>query len=125
MAYRSPPVKEEEENAIKNEGAYAPYDETGKEHENARMVWLAFVGGTRETQQMLGDVVLTEQDIVEKKDFKDGCVFTTWSVDLHYPKEEYIGKYEEDNYAKQVQEGGIVEANAALNVPIADDDIPF
>ena len=45
-------------------------------------------------------------------------------------KKQYIGKYEEDNYAQQVQDKGIVGANKALNEKpegFADleSDIPF
>jgi hypothetical protein len=80
-------------------------------------VWLAYVGGTRETQQMLGDVILTEQDIVEKKGFKDGCVLTTWSVDLHYPKEEYIGKYEENPFISVAVHGRSVDRKVGYPIP--------
>lgn len=74
-------------NAIKNHGAYAARD-PGK-HAKARLDWMAYVGGTRETQQLLGDVVLTDDDIESKKSFPDGCVLTTWSIDLHVPHPAY------------------------------------
>ena len=80
-------------NAIKNKGAYDRYDETGNAHKNAKLTWMAYIGGPRETQQLLGDVILTEEDVVSKKPYPDGCVLTTWSVDLHYPKEQYAKKY--------------------------------
>ena len=70
-------------NAIKNHGAYAARDP--QQHKNARLDWLAYVGGTRETQQLLGDMVLSETEIDAKKEFPDGCVLTTWSIDLHVP----------------------------------------
>jgi hypothetical protein len=35
------------------------------------------------------DVILTEADIDEKKAFPDGCVLTTWSIDLHIPHPVY------------------------------------
>ena len=34
----------------------------------------------------MGDVVLTKEDLLQKRQFKDGCVPSTWSIDLHYPK---------------------------------------
>lgn len=74
-------------NAIKNHGAYAARDP--QQHQNARLDWLAYVGGTRETQQLIGDVVLSEEDIDGKKPFPDGCVLTTWSIDLHVPHPSY------------------------------------
>ena len=81
--------------AIKNRGAYA-----GKEsaaHRNARLSWLAYVGGTRETRQLLGDVVLTLEDIQQKREFPDGCVLSTWSIDLHFPDERWNGPYLKTN----------------------------
>jgi hypothetical protein len=75
-------------NAIKNHGIYAARDP--QQHKNARLDWLACVGGTRETQQLLGDVVLSDKEIDDKKPFPDGCVLTTWSIDLHVPQEKYL-----------------------------------
>jgi hypothetical protein len=75
--------------AIKNHGAYAKRDESGRNHETAALDWMAYVGGTRETQQLLGDVILNEEDIDSKREFPDGCVLTTWSIDLHIPHPEF------------------------------------
>ncbi len=63
------------------------------EHRNAILTWVAFIGGPRESRRLLGDVVLSQDDIVEKREFPDGCVPSTWSIDLHYPKEQYAEKY--------------------------------
>jgi hypothetical protein len=69
-------------NAMKNRGGKA-------EHEDAKLEWVAYIGGPRESVQVLGDVILTKEDIVGKKEFPDGAVPTTWDIDLHYPKEQY------------------------------------
>ena len=74
--------------AMKNGGAFAERDP--HEHANAEMTWLAYIGGTRETQQLLGDVVLSGAEIEGKKEFDDGCVLTTWTIDLHVPEAKYI-----------------------------------
>lgn len=42
--------------------------------------------------------MLTRDDIVGKKDFSDGCVPSTWSIDLHFPKEEYAKKFPENPF---------------------------
>lgn len=73
--------------SIKNHGAYAARDP--KKHENAEMTWMAYVGGTRETVQILGDIILTGDEIRGKKKFDDATFLTTWSIDLHYPVENY------------------------------------
>jgi hypothetical protein len=78
-------------NAMKNgDGA--------KKHPNAVLTWVAAIGGPRESRRILGDVVLTQDDIVTKKDFPDGCVPTTWSIDLHYPKEQFAKKFPDNPF---------------------------
>jgi hypothetical protein len=75
--------------AMKNYGAHSARDP--QQHANADMVWLAYVGGTRETQQLLGDVILSGANIEKDKTvFPDGCVLTTWSIDLHIPEQKYV-----------------------------------
>jgi hypothetical protein len=74
-------------NAMKNHGAYAERDPDA--HAKAELSWLAYIGGTRETQQILGDVVLAGADIEAKKDFPDGTALTTWTIDLHVPHPAY------------------------------------
>ncbi len=69
-----------------------------KDHRNAKLTWVAYVGGPRESRRLLGDVVLTQDDIVEKREFPDGCVPSTWSIDLHYPKEQYADTYPENPF---------------------------
>ena len=104
-------------NAIKNKGAYSRYDTTGNAHKNARLTWMAYIGGTRETQQLLGDVILTEEDILSKKAFPDGCVLTTWSVDLHYPKEQYAKKYPDNPFISYAEHGKGVDRKRGYPVP--------
>ncbi|HZJ14178.1 MAG TPA: FAD-dependent oxidoreductase [Chthoniobacteraceae bacterium] len=78
-------------NALKNKGGKA-------DHVNGRLEWVAYIGGTRESRQLLGDVVLTREDIAEKKPFPDGTVPTTWDIDLHYPKEQYAKKFPDNPF---------------------------
>lgn len=59
---------------------------------------MAYVGGPRESRRLLGDVLLTQDDIVQKTEFIDGCVPTTWSIDLHYPKREFAGKFPDNPF---------------------------
>jgi FAD-dependent oxidoreductase family protein/putative NAD(P)-binding protein len=57
---------------------------------NRKLTWAAYVSGRRESRRLLGDIVLTEEEILEQKPFPDASVTTTWTIDLHYPKEKYI-----------------------------------
>lgn len=78
-------------NAMKNRDGAA-------EHHNAVLTWVAFIGGPRESRRLMGDVVLSQEDVVNKREFPDGCVPSTWSIDLHYPKEQYAKKYPENPF---------------------------
>jgi hypothetical protein len=49
-------------------------------------------------RRILGDVVLTQDDIVAKREFPDGCVPSTWSIDLYYPQEEYAKKFPDNPF---------------------------
>lgn len=55
---------------------------------NWRLAWVAYIGGKRESRRLLGDVILTQQDIEEQRPYPDACVTTTWPLDLHYPHPE-------------------------------------
>jgi len=55
------------------------------EFADAELAWLAFVAGKRETRRLLGDHILTQQDVFEERPYPDGTCCTTWAIDLHYP----------------------------------------
>ena len=86
-------------------------------HPNAQLEWVAYVGGTRESRQLLGDVILTKQDIVDKKQFPDGCVPTTWDIDLHYPKEEFAKRYPTNAFISRAEFGRNVDKAQGYPVP--------
>jgi len=50
-----------------------------------RLSWIAYIGGKRESRRLIGDVILTEQDILERRTYPDASFTTTWGIDLHYP----------------------------------------
>jgi hypothetical protein len=98
-------------NAMKNRGGKA-------EHANARLDWIAYIGGPRESRQLLGDVVLTQDDIVEKKEFPDATVPTTWDIDLHYPKEQFAkGVAKDDPFISKAVFGKGVDRKHGYPVP--------
>ena len=97
-------------NAMKNNGGKA-------EHANAKLQWVAYIGGTRESRQLIGDVLLTRDDISEKKVFPDGTVPTTWDIDLHYPKEQYAKKFPDDPFISKAVFGKGVDKQHGYPVP--------
>lgn len=58
------------------------------EFANEELQWVAFVAGKRETRRLVGDYVLTENDLRNRNIYPDGTAITTWSMDLHYPHPE-------------------------------------
>lgn len=97
-------------NAMKNrEGA--------AKHKQAMLTWVAFVGGPRESRRIVGDIQLTKEDIVNKREFKDGSVPTTWSIDLHYPKKQFAKKFPNNPFISIAEHDRRVDRNYGYPVP--------
>ena len=54
-------------------------------YDNRSLGWVAYIAGKRESRRLLGDHVLTENDLVGEVQYPDASFTTTWSIDLHYP----------------------------------------
>ncbi|MCX5646994.1 MAG: FAD-dependent oxidoreductase [Phycisphaerae bacterium] len=52
---------------------------------NRALSWVAYVAGKRESRRLVGDVILSQQDVQQQREYPDAFVTTTWSLDLHYP----------------------------------------
>ena len=52
---------------------------------NEKLQWVAYIGGKRESRRLVGDYVLTENDLTQQNFLPDGPAPTSWSIDLHYP----------------------------------------
>jgi hypothetical protein len=87
------------------------------DHKNAVLTWVAFVGGPRESIRLMGDVVLNQDDIVEKRDFPDGFVPSTWSIDLHYAKEQYAQKFPDNPFISVAVHDRRVDRSFGYPVP--------
>lgn len=93
---------------------------TGKNREknaNAALKWVAHVGGPRESRMLDGDVLLTREDIVSKKEFPDASVSTTWDIDLHYPKEQFAKKFPDNPFISRAEFGAGVDRNQGYPIP--------
>ena len=97
-------------NAMKNRDGKA-------EHPNAKLDWVAYVGGTRESRRIVGDVMLTQEDIVSKREFPDGCVPSTWSIDLHFPKKEFAAKYPDNPFISYADHDRRVDRQYGYPIP--------
>jgi len=68
-----------------------------------KLEWAAYVSGMRESRRLLGDVLLTREDVVEGKACPDACVPTAWSLDLHYPNELFMKGFEGDAFISRAE----------------------
>lgn len=86
-------------------------------HANAKLDWMAYVGGNRESRLLRGDVVLTRDDIVDKKEYEDAFVASTWSIDLHVPKEQYAARFPEDPFISKAVYDNRVDKKVGYPIP--------
>ena len=67
--------------------AYGIWDhiKNGGDHgaENYALSWVGALPGMRESRRLMGDYILTENDILEHRIFDDAVVYGGWCVDLH------------------------------------------
>ena len=52
---------------------------------NIELGWVAYIAGKRESRRLLGDLVLTQNDLDNYIEYPDGTAASTWTIDLHYP----------------------------------------
>ncbi len=97
-------------NAMKNRDGKA-------EHPQAKLDWVAYIGGTRESRRIVGDVMLTHEDIVTKREFPDGVVPSTWSIDLHFPKKEYAKKFPDNPFISIAEHDRRVDRTFGYPIP--------
>jgi len=82
--------------AIKNvEGRYPAH----------RLNWVAYVAGKRESRRLLGDVVLTAEDLRDGRRWEDGCFPCTWGIDTHHPDPRYSAGHEGDEFIADFTRG--------------------
>ncbi|UCD76895.1 MAG: FAD-dependent oxidoreductase [Phycisphaerales bacterium] len=82
--------------AVKNvEGRYPAH----------RLNWVAYIAGKRESRRLLGDVVLTAEDLRDGRQFEDGCFPCTWGIDTHFPDPAYQEGHEGDEFIADYTHG--------------------
>ncbi len=79
-------------------GAWDALKNVDKVLPNHRLNWMAHIAGKRESRRLLGDVVLSKEDLLSYKEYPDGCVPTGWKIDLHLPHPTYVKGFEGDAF---------------------------
>jgi len=64
-----------------------------KAFEKEKLRWVAYIGGKRESRRLVGDYILTENDLIGQNIMSDGTAPTSWTIDLHYPDPENQEKF--------------------------------
>ncbi len=86
-------------------GAWDALKNVDKVHPNHRLKWAAYIAGKRESRRLLGDVILTGDDILSGKKFPDACFPCTWSIDLHLPHKDFVGDNEDEAFISHANFG--------------------
>ena len=58
-------------------------------YEKMEIYQMGYILGKRDAHRIVGDYVLTEEDLVQHRVYPDGVVDTTWYLDLHTPHGEF------------------------------------
>lgn len=83
-------------------GAWDALKNVDKAYPNHKLKWAAYIAGNRESRRLVGDILLTEKDLMTSKAYPDGCVPTSWWVDLHLPDKRYEKGFEGDAFISKV-----------------------
>ena len=79
-------------------GAWDALKNVRKKYPTHKIAWAAYIAGPRESRRLLGDVILSKPDVLTARKYPDGCVPTTWSIDLHLPDKRYVKGFESDPF---------------------------
>jgi hypothetical protein len=67
-------------------------------YRNARLSFVAALGGVRESRRLLGDLVLSSKAMLQRTLFDDGFVPVTWFLDRHVPDPAYLGNHADNPF---------------------------
>ncbi len=54
-------------------------------YKNRKLEWVAYIAGKRETRRLMGDYILSQEDLAKNVWHEDASFTTSWSIDLHHP----------------------------------------
>ena len=80
---------------IKNSGKF--------DADHLTLEWVGSIPGKREYRRFVGDYILTQNDLLEQKQFADSIAFGGWSIDLHPPQ----GMYAKESGSKHMFTNGV------------------
>lgn len=63
-----------------------------------KLNWAAYILGKRESRRLIGDVVLSVDDLRQARKFPDACVPSGWKIDLHLSDARYDKEFKGDGF---------------------------
>ena len=82
--------------AIYSNWAYQKNHYCDKEKfENYSLKWVSALGGKRESYRVVGEHILTQQDIEEHRIYDDATACLTWEIDMHFPECDNVEEFGE------------------------------
>lgn len=86
-------------------GAWDAIKNVEKRYPAHQLNWVAYIAGKRESRRLLGDVILTAEDLRDNRSFPDGCFPCTWGIDTHFPNPAYSKGHEGDEFIADFTHG--------------------
>ncbi|MEM7205410.1 MAG: FAD-dependent oxidoreductase [Planctomycetota bacterium] len=86
-------------------GAWDAIKNVEKRYPAHRLNWVAYIAGKRESRRLLGDVVLSGEDLRTGREYPDGCVPCTWGIDTHHPDVRYSEGHNGDEFIADYTRG--------------------
>ena len=79
---------------------YGSFSTAKKSAANAKCVfdWVGYIAGKRESRRIIGDYVVSEADVLERRKFEDAIGVATWGIDLHKQRSGWNFIADNDNY---------------------------
>ncbi len=98
-------------------GAWDAIKNVEKRYPAHRLNWVAYIAGKRESRRLMGDVILTGEDLRDGVEFEDGCFPCTWGIDTHHPDQRYAEGHDGDEFIADFTRGEGYEYQGPYWVP--------
>lgn len=86
-------------------GAWDALKNVDKLYPNHRLGWCAFIAGKRESRRLMGDVVLSGDDFLKRKEFDDAVFPCSWHIDIHKANEQFDKGLKGQEFISQASTG--------------------
>ncbi len=86
-------------------GAWDAIKNVEKRYPAHQLNWVAYIAGKRESRRLMGDVILTGDDLRSGREFPDACFPCTWGIDTHFPDPRYAEGHEGEEFIADYTHG--------------------